>query len=43
MMMRGVEKQHSSAMTSAMLGAFRDRYETRAEFLELANCLGGAE
>ena len=38
MMMRGVEKQHSSAMTSAMLGAFRDRKETRAEFLALANC-----
>ena len=43
MMMRGVEKQHSSAMTSAMLGAFRDRNETRAEFLALANCRGGAE
>src|SRR5580693_3504569 len=27
MMMRGVEKQHSGAMTSAMLGAFRDRKE----------------
>jgi GTP cyclohydrolase I len=43
MMMRGVEKQHSSAMTSAMFGAFRDRKETRAEFLALANCIGGAE
>ena len=29
MMMRGVEKQHSGAMTSAMLGAFRDNRETR--------------
>jgi GTP cyclohydrolase I len=35
MMMRGVEKQHSGAMTSAMLGAFRDRKETRDEFLAL--------
>jgi len=35
MMMRGVEKQHSGAMTSAMLGAFRDRKETRDEFLSL--------
>jgi len=37
MMMRGVEKQHSGAMTSAMLGAFRERKETRDEFLELVN------
>ena len=37
MMMRGVEKQHSGAMTSAMLGAFRDRKETRDEFLSLVN------
>ena len=36
MMMRGVEKQHSGAVTSAMLGAFRDRKETRDEFLALA-------
>jgi len=35
MMMRGVEKQHSGAMTSAMLGAFRERKETRDEFLAL--------
>src|SRR5215471_2474828 len=35
MMMRGVEKQHSGAMTSAMLGAFRTRKETRDEFLSL--------
>ena len=34
MMMRGVEKQHSSAVTSAMLGAFRD-LDTRSEFLSL--------
>jgi GTP cyclohydrolase I len=35
MMMRGVEKQHSGAVTSAMLGGFRDRKETRDEFLSL--------
>jgi GTP cyclohydrolase I len=35
MMMRGVEKQNSKAVTSAMLGAFRERPETRAEFMEL--------
>ena len=35
MMMRGVEKQHSGTVTSAMLGAFRDRKETRDEFLAL--------
>ncbi|MBM3814533.1 MAG: GTP cyclohydrolase I FolE [Acidimicrobiia bacterium] len=34
MMMRGVEKQHSGTVTSAMLGAFRRR-ETRTEFLSL--------
>jgi GTP cyclohydrolase I len=40
MMMRGVEKQHSGAMTSAMLGAFRARKETRDEFLALVNHRG---
>ena len=35
MLMRGVEKQNSKAVTSAMLGALRDRPETRAEFMEL--------
>jgi len=35
MMMRGVEKQHSGAVTSAMLGVFRTRRETREEFLSL--------
>ncbi len=34
MMMRGVEKQHSSAVTSAMLGSFRQP-STRNEFLSL--------
>jgi GTP cyclohydrolase IA len=42
MMMRGVEKQHSGAVTSAMLGAFRTHKETRDEFLSLvgqkSNC-----
>lgn len=37
MMMRGVEKQNSVMMTSAMLGEFRDRQETRNEFLSLIN------
>jgi len=35
MMMRGVEKQHSAAVTSSMLGAFRESEETRSEFLSL--------
>jgi GTP cyclohydrolase I len=35
MMMRGVEKQHSGAITSAMLGAFRARKKTRDEVLSL--------
>ncbi|MBL8222178.1 MAG: GTP cyclohydrolase I FolE [Bryobacterales bacterium] len=35
MMMRGVEKQHSGTMTSAMLGAFRTDKETRDELLSL--------
>ena len=35
MAMRGVEKQNSCAVTSAMLGAFRDQSRTRMEFLEL--------
>ena len=35
MAMRGVEKQNSYTITSAMLGAFRDHARTRMEFLEL--------
>ena len=37
MMMRGVEKQNSSAVTSCMLGAFREQQQTREEFLALIN------
>ena len=35
MSMRGVEKQNSVAVTSAMLGTFRSDARTRSEFLEL--------
>ena len=35
MVMRGVKKQHSRAVTSAMLGVFRQNEETRQEFLSL--------
>ncbi len=35
MMMRGVEKQNTLAVTSHMLGAFRKQEQTRAEFLKL--------
>ncbi len=37
MIMRGVEKQNSVAVTSAMLGVFRDCDQTRAEFLRLVH------
>jgi GTP cyclohydrolase I len=40
MMMRGVEKQHSGATTSAMLGLFRTQKKTRDEFLALVNYRG---
>ncbi|MEQ1759875.1 MAG: GTP cyclohydrolase I FolE [Vicinamibacterales bacterium] len=40
MSMRGVEKQNSCAVTSAMLGAFRDNARTRLEFLELIKLRG---
>ena len=42
MSMRGVEKQNSFAITSAMLGAFRDNARTRMEFLELVKLRGAA-
>lgn len=35
MMMRGIQKQNSFAVTSEMLGAFRDSAKTRSEFLTL--------
>ena len=35
MIMRGVEKQNSVAVTSSMLGAFKDDQNTRNEFLNL--------
>jgi GTP cyclohydrolase I len=41
MMMRGIEKQNSSTVTSAMVGCFRQK-ETRAEFLSLARSSGAA-
>ena len=33
MMVRGVQKQHSQTMTNVMLGEFRDKNSTRAEFM----------
>lgn len=41
MLMRGVQKQNSFAVTSAMLGGFRDDARTRMEFLELLKQPGG--
>ena len=38
MIMRGVEKQNSVAVTSAMLGSFRNDRRTREEFLSLLHC-----
>jgi GTP cyclohydrolase I len=35
MQMRGVEKQGSQVVTSAMLGVFRTRPSTREEFMEM--------
>ena len=42
MSMRGVEKQNSFAVTSAMLGSFRENARTRMEFLELIKTRGTA-
>ncbi len=41
MMMRGVQKQNSSTMTSCLLGSFRSDPNTRAEFLGLVRNIGG--
>ena len=40
MVMRGVEKQHSTMTTSHMLGNFRDHQPTRLEFMNLIACHG---
>ncbi|MGD0797169.1 MAG: GTP cyclohydrolase I FolE [Acidobacteriaceae bacterium] len=41
MMMRGVEKQHSATVTSAMRGVFKTQQQTRNEFLSLVRRNGG--
>jgi GTP cyclohydrolase I len=43
MMIRGVEKQNSKAITSAMLGSFRENAETRAEFMDLIKSSRGLQ
>jgi GTP cyclohydrolase I len=40
MMMRGVQKQNSSTMTSCLLGSFRSDFRTRSEFLGLVRNIG---
>ena len=42
MMMRGVQKQNSETITSALRGAFREDPKTRDEFLRLAHNTGHA-
>ena len=42
MMMRGVEKQHSATVTSAMRGVFKTQLQTRNEFLSLVRRGNGA-
>jgi len=39
MMMRGVQKQNSSTMTSCLLGTFRSDFRTRGEFLGLVRSI----
>ena len=41
MMMRGVEKQHSATVTSAMRGVFKSQLQTRNEFLSLVRQKSG--
>ncbi|MDH5251995.1 MAG: GTP cyclohydrolase I FolE [Nitrospira sp.] len=43
MMMRGVEKQNTIAVTSSMLGAFRSQPQTRLEFLKLIRKTSGGD
>ena len=43
MLMRGVEKQNSFAITSAMLGGFRSDARTRMEFLQLLHHQAGGD
>ena len=43
MMMRGVEKQNTVAVTSSMLGAFRSQPQTRLEFLKLIHRGSGGD
>ncbi len=43
MMMRGVEKQNTIAVTSEMLGVFRSQQQTRDEFLKLIRRQGGSD
>jgi GTP cyclohydrolase IA len=43
MMMRGVQKQHSSTVTNCVLGAFRDNATTRAEFMALVRRDGAGQ
>ena len=40
MMMRGVQKQNSSTMTSCLLGSFRSDFRTRNEFLGFVRSIG---
>ena len=40
MMMRGVQKQNSSTMTSCLLGTFRSDFRTRNEFLGFVRSIG---
>ena len=43
MMMRGVQKQNSKTITSALRGVFREDPKTRDEFLRLAHSQGGPQ